>query len=393
MVDQSVPSIAIATSLAAIQPSRIRELADVAFGMDGVLRLHFGESNLPTPRLIQDALAQAVAAGYTYYSENGGLPSLRAAIAEKYAQLHAVEIDPHTEVVVTAGGVQALNLAIRCTINPGDEALILTPNWPNGREIVRLYGATPVEVPYARAGDRFTPDFDALEAALTPRTRLLVYTSPSNPLGWVATVPEQQALLDFARRHGLWLLADEVYERLAYETAVAPSILRLCTRDDAVIAVQSFSKSYCMTGWRLGWFVARRDLVQKATQLNEFIVSHAPTMTQKAGEVALRQGEDEVAALVEQLQERRDFAAAALASISRITLPRPEGAFYLFPQIAGLTDSFDFCMQLLRAERVALAPGSAFGAGGEGSVRLCFASDMSVLEPALERIRRFVERE
>jgi aspartate/methionine/tyrosine aminotransferase len=391
MLDQSTPQIALASSLAAIQPSRIREVADVAFSMEGVLKLHFGESNLPTPLLIQRALAQAVADGYTYYSENGGLPSLRAAIADKVQELHQVALDPQQEILVTQSGVQALNVAIRCTLNPGDEALILTPNWPNGRQIVRLYGAMPVEVPYLRAGDRFTPDFSALEAALTPRTRLLLYTSPSNPLGWVATVAEQQALIDFARRHGLWLLADEVYERLYYEGDVAPSILRLCSRDDAVIVVQSFSKSYCMTGWRLGWVVARRDLVNKATQLNEFIISHAASMIQRAGEVALRQGEDEVAALLEQLHERRDFAAAALSSVARISLPKPEGAFYLFPRIEGIANSFDFCIELLKAEKVAVAPGSAFGAGGEGSVRVCFASDMSVLEPAMERFCRFVE--
>jgi aspartate/methionine/tyrosine aminotransferase len=391
-----MPAIAIASSLAAIQPSRIRELADMAFGMDGVLKLHFGESNLPTPRRIQEALAKAVAEGFTYYSENAGLPTLRGAIAGKYQALHNVALDPQTEIVVTASGVQALNLSTRCALNPGDEALILTPNWPNGREIVRLYGATPVEVPYRRDGDRFTPDFEAMAAALTPRTRLLLYTSPSNPLGWVATPAEQQALLDFARAHGLWLLADEVYEQLYYggdnESNVTPSILRLCSRDDAVMVVQSFSKSYCMTGWRLGWMVSRRDLIQKATQLNEFIVSHAASMIQKAGEVALREGEEDVAALLAQLHERRAFAVGALASVSRIQLPKPEGAFYLFPRIEGLEDSFDFCAQLLKAERVALAPGSAFGPGGEGSVRLCFASDMSVLEPAIERICRFVER-
>jgi aspartate/methionine/tyrosine aminotransferase len=165
----------------------------------------------------------------------------------------------------------------------------------------------------------------------------------------------------------------------------------LCSRGDAVIVVQSFSKSYCMTGWRLGWVVARRDLVHKATQLNEFIISHAASMIQRAGAVALRQGEDEVAALLEQLHERRAFAAAALSSVARISLPKPEGAFYLFPRVEGIADSFDFCIDLLKAEKVAVAPGSAFGAGGEGSVRLCFASDMSVLEPAMERLCRFVE--
>ncbi len=396
------PAIPLAASLAQITPSRIREVADYAFGMEGVLKLHFGESNLPTPQFIKDALAQAVAEGHTYYSENGGLPALRAALGEKYAELHGVSLEPQQEILITASGVQALNVSIRCTLDPGDEALVLTPNWPNGAEIVRLYGATPVEVPYAYDGVRYTPDFDALEAAVTPRTKLLLYTSPSNPLGWVANQAEQQALLDFARRHGLWLLADEVYERLHYADVhhtvmhnagrVAPSILRLCTRDDAVIVVQSFSKAYCMTGWRLGWVVARRDLVRKATQLNEFIISHAATMVQRAGLVALQQGEDAVAAQVEQLHENMAFCAAALQSVPQITLPKPEGAFYLFPRIEGLDDSFDFALRLLRETKVAVAPGVAFGAGGEGSVRLCFASDMSVLEPAMERFCRFVAR-
>lgn len=389
---QPLSSIPLAASLDRITPSRIREVADVAFGMEGVLKLHFGESNLPTPQFIKDALGRALAEGYTYYSENGGLSGLRAALAQHYATHHGVALDPAAEIMVTASGVQALNVAIRCTLNPGDEALVLTPNWPNGGEIVKLYGATPVDVPYTYDGVRFAPDLDALAAALTPRTKLLIYTSPSNPLGWVATVAEQQALLDFARQHGLWLLADEVYERLYYEGPIAPSILRLCTRDDAVIVVQSFSKAYCMTGWRLGWVVSRRDLVRKAAQLNEFIVSHAPSMIQRAGEAALIQGEDAVAALVEQLHERMAYCAGALRSVARISLPKPEGAFYLFPRVMGLDDPMAFALALLREQKVAVAPGNAFGAGGEGSVRLCFASDFSVLEPALERFCRFVEQ-
>lgn len=384
--------IPIAPSLTQIQPSRIRELADVAFGMEGVYKLHFGESNMPTPQYIKDAATHAMNEGFTFYSENQGLPSLRAAIAQKYADLHNVAIDPATEIVVTTSGVQALNLTIRCTIDPGDEALILTPNWPNGTEIVRLYGAIPKEVPFTTNGQRFTIDFAALEAALTPRTKLLLYTSPSNPLGWVATVEEQQQLLDFCRRHKLWLLADEVYERIYFKGPVAPSILRLCTRDDAVIAVQSFSKSYCMTGWRLGWAVARRDLIKQATPLNEFIISHAPTFIQKAGEVALRQGEDEVAARAELFHERMMFCYHALTSVKQITVPKPDGAFYLFPRIAGVEDSFAFALRLLKETKVSVAPGVAFGNGGEQAIRLCCASDLSVLEPAMERFCRFVQK-
>ena len=382
----------LASSLAQISPSRIRAIADVAFGMEGILKLHFGESNLPTPAYIKAAATQAIQDGYTFYSENAGLPTLRAAIAQKYHELQGVTLDPATEIVVTTSGVQALNVTIRCTLDPGDEALILTPNWPNGTEIVRLYGATPKEVPFALDGERFVIDFAALEATVTPKTKLLLYTSPSNPLGWVATVTEQQQLLDFCRRHGLWLLADEVYERIYFNGPVAPSILQLCTREDAVIAVQSFSKSYCMTGWRLGWAVARRDLIAKATPLNEFIISHAPTFVQKAGEIALRQGDDDIAARSELFQERMAYCYAALSSVKAITVPKPEGAFYLFPRIAGVEDSFAFALDLLKATKVSVAPGSAFGNGGEGSIRICCASDLSILEPAMERLCRFIEQ-
>ncbi len=383
--------VSLAPGLAHITPSRIREVANVAFAMEGTFKLHFGESTLPTPPYIREALHQAVEDGFTFYSENAGLPSLRAALADKYAELHGVTLEPD-EILITASGVQTLNLAIRCALDPGDEALILTPNWPNGTEIVRLYGATPVEVPFAFDGQGYRVDFAALEAALSPRTRLLLYTSPSNPLGWVATPAEQQALLDFCRRHRLWLLADEVYERLYYAGPVAPSILRLCTRDDAVMVVQSFSKAYCMTGWRLGWLVSRRDLVQKAAQLNEFIVSHAATMTQKAGEVALRRGDDDIHAMVEIFHQRMTFCYEALTSIRGVSVARPAGAFYLFPRIQGLEDSFTFALELLKATKVSVAPGVAFGPGGEGAIRICYAPDLSVLEPAMERLSRFLER-
>lgn len=385
-------TVTVAPSLNQIQPSRIRELANVAFTMEGVYKLQFGESNMPTPQYIKDAATQAINDGWTFYSENAGLPALRESIARKYADLHNVAIDPMQEIVVSASGVQALNLTIRCTLDPGDEALILSPNWPNGTEIVRMFGATPREIPFVLRNNRFAIDFAALEAALTSKTRLLLYTSPSNPLGWVATVEEQQQLLDFARRHGLWLLADEVYERIYYGGTASPSILRLCTRDDAVIVAQSFSKSYCMTGWRLGWAVGRADLIAKAGPLNEFIVSHAATFIQRAALAALDQGEDEIAARAELFHERMSFCYNALAATKGVTVPKPEGAFYLFPRVDGITDSFAFCLALLKETKVAVAPGVAFGAGGEGALRVCTASDLSILEPAMERLCRFIER-
>ncbi|MGH9721745.1 MAG: pyridoxal phosphate-dependent aminotransferase [Bryobacteraceae bacterium] len=384
----------LASSVLAVPHSRIRELAEVAMSMDGVLRLYFGESNLPTPEFIKRAAVRALEDGYTFYTENAGLPSLRRAVARHYARFHKVELDPMAEVVITTSGVQALQVAIRCLLDPGDEALVLSPVWPNGSSIAAMAGGVVRQIAHPLCGARYAIDFDALERAVTGRTRMLLYTSPSNPLGWVATLDDQRRLLDFARGHGLWLIADEVYDRLYYSGPAlgepVPSILRLATRDDPVAVVHSFSKSYCMTGWRVGWLVARRDLAAKATQLNEFITSHAPSFAQKAAEIALAEGEEELGRMVRQLKSNRDFCLAALRAMPGVTTPEPDGAFYLFPKITGLDDSFDFCRRLLLEKRVGLAPGVAFGAGGEGSVRICYAAGGEVLEPAMERLAEFL---
>jgi len=382
---------ALAESAREVPYSRIRELAEIAMTMDGVYRLYFGESNLPTPQFIKDAAAKAMADGFTYYTANAGLPSTRRALADYYARTHGVGLDPEGRIVVTTSGVQALNVGIRCVLDPGDEAVILTPAWPNGSAIVQLVNAVPRQIAQPLRGTRYGIDFDAMRAAVNSRTRLLLYTSPSNPLGWVATVEEQQALLDFAREHGLWLMADEVYERLYYEgPAAVPSILKLATPDDAVIVVQSFSKSYCMTGWRVGWIVTRPDLAARAAQLNEFIISHAPSFSQRAAETALRDGEPMIRDMVARLRDNRDFCIQALASVRGVTVPQPAGAFYVFPRVDGLDDSFEFCKRLLLETKVGLAPGVAFGEGGEGSIRICYAAERSILEPAMERLVRFL---
>jgi hypothetical protein len=394
----------IASSVQSVPASRIRELADIAFGMEGVLRLYFGESNQPTPDFIVRAAGRALREGYTFYTENAGLPSLRQAIADYYARLHSVRLDPAREIVVTASGVQALNVAIRCMLDPGDEAIVLTPAWPNGSSIVTMANARVIAIPQPldHTAHRYAIDWTALAAAVSARTRLLLYTSPSNPLGWVATQEDQDRLLAFCRRHNLWLIADEVYERLWFDDPApdsahggacpVPTILRKATRDDAVVVIQSFSKSYCMTGWRLGWLVARTDLAVKATQLNEFIVSHAPSFVQRAGETALREGEEEISRMVERLRANRDFCLDAMRRMPRLEVPEPEGAFYIFPSVDGLTDSFEFCQRLLLETGVGIAPGVAFGPGGEGSVRICYAADRTVLESAMDRLEQFLNR-
>jgi aspartate/methionine/tyrosine aminotransferase len=271
---------------------------------------------------------------------------------------------------------------------------VLTPAWPNASANIRMDNATLIEIPLLLGGDRYTIDFDALKAAVTPRTRLVAYTSPSNPLGWVATEIEQEKLLGFARHHGLWLFADEVYDRLYYRTpelgVAVPSLLRKANREDPVIVTQSFSKTYCMTGWRIGWLVGRRDIGEKAAQLNEYIISHAPSFVQRAAQTALMHGEEELKRMLVRLRRNRDFCLGALRQMPGVTIPSPDGAFYLFPKIEELTDSFAFCRKLLEEARVGFAPGVAFGAGGEGSVRICYAADRNILEQGMERLAHFL---
>ena len=384
----------VATKAMQVPYSRIRELAEEAMKMEGVVKLYFGESNIPTPDFIKQAACRALEEGYTFYSSNAGLPGLRQDLAAYYRRLHGVELDPASEIVITASGVQALNLTIRCAIDPGDEAILLTPAWPNATSTVLMDSGTPHEIPLRLQSGRYAVDFQALEEAVTPRTRLLVYTSPSNPLGWVATQEEQEGILDFARRHDLWILADEVYDRIYYRAPQlgmpAPSILRKASRDDAVMVAQSFSKTYCMTGWRVGWIVVRRDVGEKAAQLNEFIVSHAASFIQRAAQTALAQGESGVKEMVGRLKENRDFCLRALSEIRGVSVPSPDGAFYLFPKIEGLKDSFDFCIRLLRETKIGIAPGVAFGAGGEGSVRICYAAERPILEAGMEKFSKFL---
>lgn len=360
--------------------------------MPGVLKLYFGESNLPTPDFIKQAATQAMAEGFTFYSENAGIPTLRREIADYYGRMHNVDLDPARRMVVTVGGTEAIHLSLRCLVDPGDEAIVLTPAWPNQSAAVRLCSATPVEIASVLENGRYTLDRKAIEAAITPRTRALFYTSPSNPLGWVATDEEQQWLLDLTRERGIWLVADEVYERLYYAGEACRSVLSIARPDDALVVINSFSKNYCMTGWRLGWMIMREDVAMRAGRLQEFFVSHANTFVQKAAEIALRDGEPFLRELKAMLRENRDYCAQALGKMPGVTVPSPDGAFYLFPRIEGLTDSFEFCRQVLLETKVGLAPGVAFGAGGEGSIRMCYAAERHILEEAMQRLGAFVEQ-
>lgn len=369
-----------------VVPSQIRAIAALAEDHPGTLRLFYGEDSLPTPDFIKDAGCRAIQANATFYTPNAGTPALRRAISDQTRLLHGVELDPMREVVVTASGMVALVLACQATVGPGDSAVVLTPLWPNVASAIRVAGAEAIEVPLALGPDRFTLDLAAIEAAIRPNTKLLALASPGNPTAWTATRDDWASLLALCERHRLWLVADGVYERLVYDgSAVAPSPLALPGGRERTIVVQSFSKAYRMTGWRVGYALAPPEVARAMTHLQEFVVSNAPSIGQEAATVALREGEAFVRASQERYARHRRIALDRMRAIPDVVVPEPTGAFYVFPRLAGLRDSVAFCRFLVRSQGVGLAPGAAFGTGGEGHIRLCFAVDEPILLEALAR--------
>ena len=369
-----------------VVPSRIRSIADLAEHHPGTLRLFYGEDSLPTPGFIKDAAHRAIDDNLTFYTPNAGYPALRRAIAGQVARLHGVDLDPMSEVVVTASGMVALLLACQATVGAGDSAIVLTPLWPNVAEAVRLAGARVIEVPLALSDGGFRLDLDRIEAAIEPSTRLIALASPGNPTAWTATLDDWRALLDLCERHDLWLLADGVYERIVFNGPVAPTPLAIPGARARTIVAQSFSKTYRMTGWRVGYLLAPPDLATSMTHLQEFVVSHASGIAQEAARVALLEGEPFVLESQARYAKHRQIALDRFRTMDGVTVPEPTGAFYAFPRFDGLADSLDFCQWLVREKKVGLAPGKAFGLGGEGHIRLCFAVEEPTLREALDRL-------
>jgi len=376
---------ALRPEVTGVLESPMVQIATIAEAMPGSLKLCYGESDSPTPEFICRAAADALAAGHTFYTHTAGYTELREAVAAKIHQLHGLTYRP-SEVMTTVGASMAIYVAIRTCVGPGDNAVVITPGYAIFTNGIILAGAEPRSVPLVRDGSRFRLDVDRVRAAIDSRTRLLIVNSPSNPTGWVIDVEEQRALYELAERHDLVILADEVYERLVFDRAVAPSFATIAHNRDRVVVVNSFSKTYNMTGWRLGWAQGSERTIRAMWKAAEFMTSNAAAMVQQAGIVALRDGEAHVRALRESYAKRRARVMGALESIPGVTLLEPQGAFYAFFRVEGLTDSAAFTEKLVRETGLALAPGAGFGAGGEGHVRLCFAVGEETLNAALERL-------
>jgi len=376
-----------------LRASRIREVANAGIGLPDVLPFWFGESDQVTPAFIRDAASRALAGGATFYTHNLGIAPLREALAGYVSALHGATAADN--VAVTSAGVNALMLAAQLVAGPGDRAVAVTPLWPNLVEIPKILGAEVETVSLDYGAHGWTLDLDKLLAALTPGTRLLMINSPNNPTGWVMPRADQQAVLDHCRRHGIWIIADEVYERLCYgggEHAVAPSFLDIASRDERVICVNSFSKAWLMTGWRLGWMVLPAALTGDLGKLIEYNTSCAPSFVQEAGIVAVREGEAFTRELVGKLRAARDHLVSALSEVPGVDVHAPEGAMYVFFRLEGARDSLALCKQLVREAHLGLAPGSAFGDEGEGFVRWCYACDTARLDEGARRLRAFLGR-
>jgi aspartate/methionine/tyrosine aminotransferase len=374
-----------------VQESPLVRIATAAEQVRSAYRLQYGESDSPTPEFICRAAYEASLAGHTFYTDPSGYEELRVAIAEKFLALHGVEYRP-SEVTATVGATQAIALTIRAFIGSGDNALVIQPAYSIYQETVTLCGGETRGVPLVRDGARFRLDLDAVKRALDARTRLLVVNSPSNPTGWLATREEQEALWELALAHDLVVLSDEVYDRLVFDQTLAPSMARLATDKGRLVVVNSMSKTYNMTGWRLGWALSSAPVISMLAKVEEFMTSSTPAMIQRAAMVALREGEPYVAEVRARYARHRQLVSDALADLPGVWLPEIRGGFYAFPRVEGLTDSTAFALGLLRETGVALAPGAAFGAGGEGHLRLCFAGSEKVLVPALDRLGGWLAR-
>ena len=379
--------LAARSAVQALVASKIRELYNAGIGREDILPFWVGEPDEPTPEFIRRAAIDSIAGGETFYTHNLGIAPLRDALAAYSSRLHRPVIAER--IALTSAGVNALMLASQLLLDPGDRVVEVVPLWPNLQEIPAILSARVSTVALAFSPHGWQLDLDQLIDALTPGTRAVYINSPNNPTGWTITRDAQRALLEHCRRHGIWIVADDAYERLYYEgTGVAPSFLDIAQADDHLISANTFSKTWLMTGWRLGWLVVPEALMPDLGKLIEYNTSCAPVFVQRAGIAAVTQGEAVIRHSLERFRSARDFLVRELNAIPGVETALPSGTMYAFFRAPGMADSLAFCKRLVSEVGLGLAPGAAFGPAGEGFARWCFASSEERLAAGVERLRR-----
>ena len=371
-----------------LQASKIRELANAGLGRSDVLAFWFGESDEVTPDFIRQAAIDSLHAGETFYAHNLGLPELRESIAAEMVKRHGADIGSD-RIAVTSGGVNALMLAMQALVDAGDEVLVVTPVWPNLTAQPQILGAHLRTLSLEPSKGRWELPLEKLLDSITADTCLLVLNSPNNPTGWTLNRQEQQAILEKCRSTGTWILADEVYESLYFldsQNHCAPSFLDIAQPADKLVVAHSFSKSFLMTGWRLGWLVMPPEMTQHMGKLIEFNTSCASVFVQRAGLAALKRAEEVTPRVVSHLRLCRDTLANALNGLDQIEFALPDGGMYLFLRLPAGMDDFQIAKRLVQEAGLGLAPGSAFAQEAQGWLRWCFASK------ELDRLRQGAAR-
>ena len=370
--------------------SKIRELYNEGIGRRDILAFWVGEPDEPTPQFIRKAGTDSIGAGELFYTHNLGIPELREAIAEYTTRLHR-KTDAG-QIAVTSAGVNALMLASQLLVDPGDRVVEVVPLWPNLQEIPKILGAKVTTVALDFSTDGWTLDVQRLIGELKPGTRALYLNSPNNPTGWTIRREEQQAILEHCRKHRIWIFADDAYERLYFGAGgVAPSFMDIMEDGDRVISTNTFSKSWLMTGWRLGWLVVPPTLAADLGKLIEYNTSCTPVFVQRAGIAAVTGGEATIRRSLDRFRRARDFLVQELRKISKVEVAVPDGTMYVFFRVQGMTDSLAFCKRLVREHGLGLAPGAAFGPEGEGYVRWCFAAETDKLADGVARLKRALD--
>jgi len=375
-----------------LEESKIRDVANAGLGRSDVLAFWFGESDEVTPEFIREAAIESLRKGETFYAHNLGLAELREEVARYASRLHGKVAD--NRIAMTSGGVNALILAVQMMVDAGDEVVAVTPVWPNLTAQPLIMGAKLKRVSLTPSNGAWTLDLQRLLEAITPATKLLIVNAPNNPTGWTLSRAEQQAILDHCRKTGTWILADEVYERLYYEptdNGCAPSFLDLASPDDRLVVAHSFSKSFLMTGWRLGWLVMPPDMTHHMGKLIEFNTSCASVFTQRAGVVAMQRTDEVTPRVVAHLRACRDTLVPLLQQLPAVELQPAKGGMYAFFKLGGFDDSLALAKRLVAEAGIGLAPGNAFAPEAQGWLRWCFASkDVARLEQGVERLRNWL---
>lgn len=364
--------------------SGILTAAMYGFTKPGIIPFWSGEGNLPTPEGFSRAATESLLNGETFYTFQGGLPELRQALAN-YHSRHYGRVFDAANFLVTSGGMQAIQTAVQMISSEGDEIIIPTPAWPNYAGSLRVKGSVPVEVPMNFLNGKWMLDLDRLFDAVTPRTKAVCLNSPSNPLGWTATKAELTAIRDHCRKHGLWILGDEVYSHFYFEGERAPSFLDVCDTEEQLLLCNTFSKNWAMTGWRVGWLQAPKALAKIIETAIQYNSSGTPVFLQRGCTKALDDGDDFINFQVNKAKKNRDTVVNVLQQFPQLKLSIPDGAFYMFFGIDGMTDSLSTALRIIDEANVGFAPGGTFGKGGEGHLRMCFLKDENKLEEGLNR--------